>query len=80
MPRIPSVAEQEAAPEVQGYLRKDVASFGTVLNSTGVSAHRPSIMAAAKSLGAGIEQSGLISRELRCLVSIKSAAMIGCPF
>jgi len=80
MPRIRPITEQESSPEVQGYLRKDIAAFGTVLNSSGVSAHRPSIMAAAKGLGAGIEQSGLLSRELRCLVSIKSASMVGCPF
>ena len=80
MPRIRPITEKDASPEVQGYLRKDISTFGTVLNSTSVGAYRPSIMIAAKSLGAGIEQSGLLSRELRCLVSIKAAAMIGCPF
>lgn len=80
MPRIRPMTEQEASPEVQGYLQKDIAAFGTVLNSSSITAYRPSILVAAKGLGAGIEQSGLLSRELRCLVSIKSASMVGCPF
>lgn len=80
MPRVHPVTEQEADPEIREYLRKDMSVFGTVLNSSRVSAHRPSIMKGAKGLGTGIEQSGLLSRQLRCLVSVKSASMIGCPF
>lgn len=80
MPRVQPVTEQEASPDVRGILRKDVSAFGTVLNSSAVAAHRPSILKAVKGLGAGIEQSGLLTRQLRCLISIKAASLIGCPF
>jgi hypothetical protein len=80
MARIHPLREEEVPPESRVHFQRDRAGFGTVLNSTGVYAHCPPILSAAKELGAAIERSGCLSRQLRCLLNIKAASMVGCPF
>jgi alkylhydroperoxidase family enzyme len=43
-------------------------------------AHCPPILRAAKALGASIAQSGTLPRGLASLVSLRVAAINGCPF
>ena len=80
MTRIRPLTEQEVAPEQQVYFRRSRDAFGTVLNSTGVYAHCPPIQEAAQSMGAAMEKSGQLPRQLRCLLNVRAASMVGCPF
>ncbi len=79
MPRIRPLREEEVSSETQIYFQRDQSAFGTVLHSTGIYAHCPPILSAAKALGAAVEQSRL-PKQLRCLLNVKAATMVGCPF
>ncbi|HLS87747.1 MAG TPA: hypothetical protein VK043_15695, partial [Burkholderiales bacterium] len=59
---------------------KERAAFGDVLNPSRVLAHCPPILRAAKALSASIAQSGQLSAGLVALVSLRVAAINGCPF
>ncbi len=80
MTRIRPLTEEEVPPESRVHFQRDRKTFGTALNSTGVYAHCPPILDAGKALGAAIEQSGRLPRQLRCLINIKAASLVGCPF
>lgn len=54
--------------------------FGDLLNPTKVLAHCPPILRAAKLLGASIEQSGLLPKDLPPLIYLRVASLNGCPF
>jgi len=53
---------------------------GGLLNPTKVMAHCPPILRAAKLLGASIEQSGQLRKELPPLIYLRFASINGCPF
>ena len=80
MPRIRALEEGDVSAEYRVHFQRDRSAFGTVLNSTGFYAYCPQIMEAAKALGTAMERSGKVSRELRCLLNVRAAAMVGCPF
>ena len=80
MPRIRPLGEEDVPAEYRTHFERDRSAFGTVLNSTGFYAYCPPIMEAAKALGTAVERSGKVSRELRCLLNVRAAAMVGCPF
>jgi len=80
MARIRPLKEEDVSPASRVHFQRDRAGFGTILNSTGIYAHCPPILDAAKSLGAAIEQSGRLPRQLRCLLNVKAASLVGCPF
>ncbi|MBI4483546.1 MAG: hypothetical protein HY652_11745 [Acidobacteria bacterium] len=80
MPRIRPLREEEAAPESRSHFQRDRSVFGMVLQSTGLYAYCPPILEAAKALGAAMEKSGQLPRMLRCLLSVRAAALTGCPF
>ncbi len=80
MTRIRPLTEEEAGPESRHHFAKDRAANGTVMPSTGLHAYCPPILDAVKALGPAIEQSGGLSRELRCLLNVRAASMVGCPF
>jgi alkylhydroperoxidase family enzyme len=50
------------------------------MNPTKIQAHCPPILRAAKQLGVAIAQSGLLPPALVALVSLRTAAINGCPF
>ena len=79
MPRLRLLTEEEVPPEARVYFQRQEAAYGAVLNSTAFSAYFPGMMVAAQELGAAIEQ-GQLSGELRRLLNVKVASMIGCPF
>ena len=54
--------------------------FGDLLNPTKVMAHCPPILRAAQALGAAIERSGQLPKELLPLVYLRVATLNGCPF
>ena len=80
MPRVSEIEEDGGDPVLKELFDKERAAFGGVLNTTKIMAHCPPILRAAKLLGASIEQSGQLSKALVSLVSLRVAAINGCPF
>lgn len=46
----------------------------------GIQAYAPEIMAASRALGAAPAKSGLLPAQLRSLVCLRAAELVGCPF
>lgn len=80
MPRIRPLTVDEAPPESQPRFRSDLATYGRVLDSTGLQAYCPPIQKAVGGLGASIQQSGRLPEALKRLLNLKAASMAGCPF
>lgn len=80
MPRIRSVTESEAAPLTRSLMERDRAVFGHVLPGTGIYGHAPAIQEGARALDAGIGAAGRISPQLRRLMNLRVASIVGCPF
>ncbi len=80
MTRIPSLSREEAHPDTWQSYDQDMAAFGLVLNPTGVLARRPTILIAARQLGRAVAKDGVLSAELRALVCVRVAMVVGRPF
>lgn len=80
MARIRALTREEAPPESRPAYDLNLEQYGQVLNSTGIYAYRPSIQLAARGLGEGIAASGLIPRQLRHLINVRVASLVGCPY
>ena len=80
MPRIRPITLEEAAPQVKAIMERNLETFGRVLPSTEVYGHAPSIQEGAQALNAGITDAGRISPQLRSLMNVRVAAIVGCPF
>jgi alkylhydroperoxidase family enzyme len=80
MPRVTEIEEDGGVPVLKELFDEERAVFGGVLNTTKILAHCPPILRAAKLLGASIEQSGQLPKALVSLVSLRVAAINGCPF
>lgn len=80
MSRIHPLTRDEAAPEVRAIYDQNLTAYGQVMNTTGVYAYRPTIQLGVKALTEGIKASGLIPERLRCLINVKVASLIGCPY
>ena len=80
MARIRPLKEEEVPPESRVHFQRNRNAFGTVLNNTGFYAYCPPVLDAATALGAAVEKSGLLPGQLRSLLNVRVASMIGCPF
>jgi hypothetical protein len=80
MPRIRPLDREEAPAEAGVFFDKDLERFGQVLNTTRIAAYRPGIAAAAKRLGQAVAEAGLIPEQLRLLINVRVAGLVGCPF
>lgn len=80
MPRVSEIDDDRGDPILQPLFAKEREAFGDLLNPTRVMAHCPPILRAAKMLGASIAQSGTLPKGLAELVSLRVAAINGCPF
>lgn len=80
MARLPFISLDDATPEVRALFEKDRARTGQVLNTTRIGAYRPAIAAAARALGQAVAGSGLIEPQLRCLINVRIAGLVGCEF
>ena len=80
MPRISPLDRDSAPAEAQPFFDRDVEVYGQVLNSTRIAAYRPAIAAAAKRLGQAVAEGGLIPAQLRLLMNVRVASLVGCPF
>ncbi|HEX7053448.1 MAG TPA: hypothetical protein VF211_05865 [Burkholderiales bacterium] len=80
MPRVSEVEDARGDPILEELFAKERERYGDLLNTTKVMAHCPPILRAAKALGASIAQSGTLPKGLADLVSLRVAAINGCPF
>jgi alkylhydroperoxidase family enzyme len=80
VPRVREIEDDGGDPVLKELFDKEREIFGGVLNTTKVLAHCPPILRAAKLLGASIEQSGQLPKELLPLVYLRVASINGCPF
>lgn len=80
MPRVKEIDDAGGDPMLEELFRKERAINGDLLNPTKVMAHCPPILRAAKMLGASIAESGTLPKGLAVLVSLRVAAINGCPF
>jgi hypothetical protein len=70
----------QAPPEAQAIYDHDEARFGLVLNPTQVMAHRPPVLAASKQLSRSVAVDAVLPPDLRALVCVRVATLVGCPF
>ncbi|MDR0360133.1 MAG: hypothetical protein LBJ87_11825 [bacterium] len=80
MPRIRPLTKDETPPEARQIMEAAERAFGEVLVSHAVQAHSPPILEAGSVLGAAPARSHALSGELRSLVCLRVAQLIGCPF
>jgi hypothetical protein len=80
MPRIRLVEIEDAAPSTRELIERDLAQHGYVYPGTGIYGHAPTIQQGTKALDAGITDAGRISPQLRRLLNVRAAQLVGCPF
>lgn len=80
MPRLSEIEDDGGDPILRDVFARERAAYGGVLNPSKVMAHCPPILRAAKALGASIAESGTLPKGLASLVSLRVAAINGCPF
>ena len=80
MPRVREIEEDGGDPILKEMFQRQRETFGDLLNPTKVMAHCPPILRAAQGLGAALEQSGQLPKGMVPLVSLRVAAINGCPF
>ena len=80
MPRVKEIDDGRGDAILEELFAKERAIYGDLLNPTKVMAHCPPILRAAKMLSASIAQSGTLPNGLAELVSLRVAAINGCPF
>ena len=80
MSRVPPVDPDQAPAELKELLAQQVEQWGAPLGPTLVMAHCPPLVRGARGLGIALEKSGQLPAELRDLVSLRVAQLIGCPF
>jgi alkylhydroperoxidase family enzyme len=80
MDRITPLDRDKAHPDAQPIFDQDERAFGLVLNPTRIMAHRPPILAAARSLSRSVAKDAVLPAGLRALVCVRIAMLVGCPF
>jgi hypothetical protein len=80
MPRIRGVSMEEAAPITRRLMEENQARFGHVFPGTAITGHAPTIQEGTQALNAGIANAGRISQQLRGLMNVRVANLVGCPF
>lgn len=80
MPRVREIDDAQGHPILEDVFTQERAIYGELLNPTKVMAHCPPILRAAKMLSAAIAESGTLPKGLVALVSLRVAAINGCPF
>jgi hypothetical protein len=80
MSRIDALSREQAHSDAHFAYDQDEKAFGFVLNPTGVLAYRPPILAAARTLGNSVRKVGVLPPEIRTLVCVRVASLVGCLF
>lgn len=77
--RMQPLKREEAAPTARPFFDEDVQTWGKVLNSTGIYAYCPPLLAASRQLTVAISQCGSIDRQLQALINLRVAELVRCP-
>jgi hypothetical protein len=80
MPRIRSIGKDEASPFTRAIMEADEAQHGHVFPGTGIYGHAPTIQEGTRALNKGITEAGRIPQQLRMLMNVRVASIVGCPF
>ena len=80
MPRIPDVVDESASPQQLALFEADRASYGDVLNTTRVYAHRPELLPPLQQLHGALATLGGVDASLVSLARLRTAGINGCPF
>lgn len=80
MARIKGVNKNDAPADLRAMFEEQEKRYGVALNNAPIYALRPTIRKGVQALAEGIDQSGLIERDLRHLVCLKTASINGCPY
>jgi alkylhydroperoxidase family enzyme len=80
MPRVSEIEDAGGDPALEELFARERARVGDLFNPTKVMAHCPPILRAAKELGAAIDRSGQLPKELISLMYLRVASINGCPF
>lgn len=80
MSRIDPLDRDSAHPDARPFFDQDERVYGLVLNTTRVMARRPSILAGARGLSRGVATESVLPADLRALVYMRVAMLVGCPF
>ena len=78
--RIAPVDRASAPPEMQEIFARQTEMWGSPLAPTLVMAHCPPLVRASAGLSAALEKSGQLPPDLRDVVCLRVAQLIGCPF
>ena len=80
MARIKGATESETNDDVRQIFEEQKKRFGFVSNTAQIFALRPTIQKGVQALAHGIQESGLVSPELKNLVCVRTAQINGCPY
>ena len=80
MARIRGISPEEASPATRQRMDRDVEQHGHVLPGTAISGLTPTIQEGTRALDAGITAAGGVSQQLRRLMNLRAAQIVGCPF
>lgn len=80
MARMRPLTREEVPEEIRPVLEAGERWLGQTPLSTGIQARCPAILDASLVLGAAPAKSGLLDAQLRGLVCLRAAEMVGCPF
>lgn len=80
MPRIKGVTESDTNDDVREIFEEQKKRHGFVSNTAKILALRPTVQRGVQALAQGIQESGLITQELRNLVCVRAAHINGCPY
>ena len=80
MARIAGARKKDLPDDVRDVWERQEETRGAAQPNTPIYALRPSIFRGHRALAAGIDESGLLSGELKNLVSLRAALINGCPF
>ena len=80
MARIRPLTKDEVSGELQEVLAAGEDWLGQPAIGMGIQAYAPPILDASRRLGAAPAKSGLLSAQLRSLVCLRTAEIVGCSF
>jgi alkylhydroperoxidase family enzyme len=80
MSRIAPIDAERVPAELAEVFAQQVADWGAPLLPTLVLAHCPPLVRGSRGLGIALEKSGQLPAELRDLICLRVAQLIGCPF
>jgi alkylhydroperoxidase family enzyme len=80
MPRVREIEQDGGDSVLKEVFERQRELFGDLLNPAKVMAHCPPILRAAQALGAAIDRSEQLPKQLLPLVYLRVATLNGCPF